>query len=54
MRTNFKECRRLKKEKFSITIDETTDIATKSLVINCRFYNEDQRKIKDNFAELVE
>ncbi|CAH1371494.1 unnamed protein product, partial [Tenebrio molitor] len=46
---------RLKKEKFSIIVDETTDIATKkSLVINCRFYNQDQRKIKDHFAELVE
>lgn len=46
---------KLKKEKFSLIVDETTDISTaKSLVINGRFYNSEVGKVKDHFIDLIE
>jgi hypothetical protein len=46
---------KLKKEKFSLIVDETTDVSTaKSLVINGRFYNGEAGKVKDHFIDLIE
>ncbi|CAH1366296.1 unnamed protein product, partial [Tenebrio molitor] len=46
---------KLRKGKFSIIIDETTDVGTKkSLVVLARFFNKDLNKVKDHFVDLIE
>jgi hypothetical protein len=46
---------KLRKEKFSLIIDETTDIATrKSLVVVARFFEESEKIVKDHFVDLIE
>lgn len=45
----------LKNSRFSLIIDETTDVSTKkSLAIIGRFWSEDENKILDRFIDLVE
>lgn len=45
----------LKSTKFSIIIDETTDISTKKcLAVLCRFVNTSQTAIKDQLLSLIE